>query len=70
MAISVDLTDEIGRLSNYHNINKITFDFILGIIKVELNNYANEKYRNIQKQQEINNQKNIDRYYELKNKWF
>lgn len=68
MAIIKELSDDVGRISSYHNIHTVKFDFVLGKIIIELNNYSTEDMREVQKQEEIDNQTKIDRYYELLSK--
>lgn len=69
MAMQIKVLGDNGQsIGTYHRISKIEYDFDIGQIHIQINHYANESYRNKEKEekQEIENKK--ARYIELTNK--
>ena len=68
MAILKEFRSNIGAVSAYHRIENVEFDFEQGVVHITLSCYADESYRQQEKEDIRRIRAQIDRYYELKDK--
>lgn len=65
MAIEKRISNDLGAVSCYHNIEKIKFDYLLDIIEVTVRHYSDESMRDEEKEVVIKTQNEIDKYYQF-----
>lgn len=65
MAIKKEVVGDKGAISTYHRIDKINFDYLLDRIKIEVAHYADDSFRNVEKEAEAEIKNDIETYHEI-----
>lgn len=68
MAILKEICSNIGAVCKYHRIEKAEFDFEQGVVHITVSSYADESYRQREKNYLEQIRAQVERYHELEGK--
>lgn len=70
MALKKELIDDKGVKTLYHKLNSLKFDYERNKCIVEISNYTDKSFRDIEKNNLKKYEEKKERYYELNNKYY